>query len=119
MEKEKGKKPGRIRGIGSTQHELGSGEAVAVLNMEVTLRLTEKVTPEQRCEGVERLSHAHVRFEGQKGAPGRGNSPCRGCAGEIAGRSQGRGKRGEWEQMVGKLAQGCSQSNGGSQQILE
>lgn len=41
----RGKKPGGVRGVGNVQDGLGSGEAVAMLKMEVTVVLTEKTTP--------------------------------------------------------------------------
>ena len=44
------KKPGRLRGIGSTQDGLGGGGAVAILNTEERVGLTVKVTLEQRLE---------------------------------------------------------------------
>lgn len=42
------------------EHPGWAGGAVAILNIEVRVGLTEKVTPEQRLEGGEGLGHVDV-----------------------------------------------------------
>lgn len=91
--KEKTNKSSRVRGIENMQDRLGSRETVAMSNMEVIVGISEKVSPEERCEGVERLSHAYMRFGELRESLGRGNSQCRDCVEERAGRSQGGGER--------------------------